>query len=1037
MAQTVIIQIQGQDDLTKVAQGAAKSLSALGGAVGSAAGAANGATGLFGKLASGLGGVMTVAGGIVTANLFGKLADGVLGFAKTGLEAVGAQQQLEASLKALLTSNAMYATSTETVTTAVTKQLMTQDEYAQKLDELNAKLNTQKATYQEQQEKIRQLTAVYGENGLNVLKLKAQHEQLAVSIQGTEQDITGLSTSTTQYSTDSRQVYKQVMDQAQAFKIASKQTRDLLDFVSRLAVVSPFETEDVELTTKYAIAAGMGVDSTKEFVPAFLDLAGAVGITSDSLGFAADQLFQVKKIGKLTEIDLRQLRRLGIDLAKVIGVEMGMSVDEFNAAAEKSPEIFDQLFNAITHFSQNTFAGTSKEMATSVKGLQSTISDIFVIGARTFFRPLVDAVTPAFSKMISSISDLVLGGSLEGIGQQFATMVVTGITKGFTELTTLWAVFNNSFESGLRLLGYKAEKILGPIVAQIGGYLQSQWQNTVLPALTAWGNQFWDWTKQTYANLPGILTGLVQGIATFLTDNWPTISAALMEWTPKVWDWVKTAAAGAGAALSALGLALLAWATSGEAQAATRELGQKLGVMITDALKLGFEGGKGAAGIPAALGSLVSGLLNAVTGIAGTLIILGGELVAGILSGILKSFGVDLQPATFNELSTILTGIGTDIATIAGYVGEQIVTGIANALGTSTETVRQALINMMTGGLAGLYNLLGISSPSTVFFDIGINLIQGLIDGIASMGGALLGKMTELLGGLFGGGGEQQGPALAMDPTQMLDGLSQVQIAFNALVLSFTNFTTATLTTLNAVFTATATAILAQLATLLAEGIMPVDAALVVMYSATLPTLQSVAQATAQAIVGSFTTVQSLLTAVNSTIARMTSLFGQLASAAISAGDGIKKGMEKAADAIENLIDIVRAATKEFDKMAAAAKKAADNAKSAGSSSGAAGGLGFAGGTGALGFKVPSGFPNDSFPIRVQSGERVLVAPAGQSIERLVGARNQSPLLVNGGDTNNYNTIYYIDNITVNSQATEDSILADLESLQDLIPGGT
>ncbi len=46
-------------------------------------------------------------------------------------------------------------------------------------------------------------------------------------------------------------------------------------------------------------------------------------------------------------------------------------------------------------------------------------------------------------------------------------------------------------------------------------------------------------------------------------------------------------------------------------------------------------------------------------------------------------------------------------------------------------------------------------------------------------------------------------------------------------------------------------------------------------------------------------------------------------------------------------------------------------------------GIGFQQGT--LGFRVPAGFPNDSFPINVTSGERIIVSPPGKSIEQATG----------------------------------------------------
>ena len=50
-------------------------------------------------------------------------------------------------------------------------------------------------------------------------------------------------------------------------------------------------------------------------------------------------------------------------------------------------------------------------------------------------------------------------------------------------------------------------------------------------------------------------------------------------------------------------------------------------------------------------------------------------------------------------------------------------------------------------------------------------------------------------------------------------------------------------------------------------------------------------------------------------------------------------------------------------------------------------GVGFRTGSEPLGFLVPPGFPNDTFPINVTSGERVVVSPPGRSIEEVVAPR--------------------------------------------------
>ncbi len=451
MTQTTIISIEGQDKFSGVSAQAADAVNKLGSAVSSFPSAANAGISAAGGLAGAIGNMAVVAGGIVAAQVFNRIAEGITGFISTGLEAVGSSQMLESSLRSLMTANNMYAMSTDTVTVATTEQIMSQGDMETKARELNATLVTQKATFQEQAEKIRQLTDQYGDNGLVVIKNKGQHEELRLKIQDTERDIAGLTTSVTTYGTETKTSYTQVMSMADAQRIARRETDQLMDSISKIAVVSPFETQDVEMVARYAVAAGMGAKESETFTAGFLDMAAAVGILSPNLGFAADQLLQVKKVGKLTEIDLRQLRRMGIDLGKVIGVEMGMSVDEFNKKAETTPGIFDDMFDAINRFNQNTFAGTSKEMALSVKGIQSTVSDIFTIGARSFFQPLVDAASPAVADMVGKISEYVLGGSMSDIGKQAAKM----LGEGFKDARAIFKAFGRDWGEGIRMALYK------------------------------------------------------------------------------------------------------------------------------------------------------------------------------------------------------------------------------------------------------------------------------------------------------------------------------------------------------------------------------------------------------------------------------------------------------------------------------------------------------------------------------------------------------------------------------------------------------
>lgn len=928
--------------------------------LGGLSGVAKSATGILGGVGGALGGVATVAGGIIAANLFGKVVEGIGAFASTGLDAVGSAQQLETSLKALLTANNMYAQTTETVTEAVTKQLMTEDELGFKYDELNAKLVTQQATYQEQQEKIRQLTEAYGENGLAVIKARAQHDQLALKIADTEREISGLTASETEYVTTTKESYSVIRTQAEALALAKDQTAELMDFVSKLAVISPFETETVEQTTKYAIAAGLGVEQTKEFVPAFLDLAGAVGISSNELGFAADQLFQVRKVGKLTQIDLRQLRRLGIDLGKIIGVEMGMSVEEFNKQAEKSPEIFDELFGAVTRFSQNTFAGTAQEMATSVKGLQSTFSDIFVIGSREFMRPLVDAVTPTVSAIAGGLSDFIFGGEVAALGQSLADLLTAGLTG-----EGLFAAFQDiglppglalqfsdiagairgiiegtrGFEGLLIALGLSSETI--GVIQQAQNYIQG-----IIDAVT--GGNFYDILAAigfSGTNITAIyeIKGAFDSVWTAITSNLIPSSTQM----GSIWnDTLLPAIMAVGNWINANLLPFLADLAGMYSEFISALLPEL--VSLWNELTVEFQQSQ------PALAELWAAF---------------GELAA--------AFGFNIEEGSI--LDTVLAAIKISL---------QLMTASVQALHPAI-SILSDVISYVAGVTQGW--LEDITALVTAFTSLG-DTSTSLIERLASLGTAFGNFIIpdELIPG---------------SPTPFEMGLRGIgDVVSGILPESFTAFF--------ALVTEQLTALIVGPLTLFIQALDSI-------YLVSLPMLTNIWTVSTSIIINQLTMT---IATINTLIAVINQIAGAIQAAAQAIIDAMKKAEEsfkKAAERIkEDLIPAVNAAAKAFEKMAAAAKKAAEASKDSGSASASAGGVEFQRGTGARGFTVPGGFPNDSFPMRVSSGEQVFVAPRGQTLAGMLGA----------GNTTNY---YF--NQTVYTNADSSSVIGDFQVMRGLL----
>ena len=169
--------------------------------------------------------------------------------------------------------------------------------------------------------------------------------------------------------------------------------------------------------------------------------------------------------------------------------------------------------------------------------------------------------------------------------------------------------------------------------------------------------------------------------------------------------------------------------------------------------------------------------------------------------------------------------------------------------------------------------------------------------------------------------------------------------------------------------------------------------------------------------------------------------------AAEKAGKDAAKGFKEAAKALVNqLIPAMLAAVRKAEELADAMKEVVSATKNASKSSesvtgmGFKQGIGFAAGTPAntsgalgLGFKIPSGFPNDSFgPMFAQSGEEMLITPKGTSIESLVFSRLAD--LISGGQVSD-RPVMTINNFTFNTNITTSQPVKQIERTYEVARG--
>lgn len=118
----------------------------------------------------------------------------------------------------------------------------------------------------------------------------------------------------------------------------------------------------------------------------------------------------------------------------------------------------------------------------------------------------------------------------------------------------------------------------------------------------------------------------------------------------------------------------------------------------------------------------------------------GANIILGIGAAIVGAVSILIEPVTdvFETIvNTLLGFVGTDTSELfkvgKGFI-DDVISGIGSAIGSVIDKAKEVFNSIVDT----VKDILGINSPSTVFRDIGIDMIQGFINGIGEKEGELV-----------------------------------------------------------------------------------------------------------------------------------------------------------------------------------------------------------------------------------------------------------------------------------------------------------
>ncbi len=505
---------------------------------------------------------------------------------------------------------------------------------------------------------------------------------------------------------------------AEAMGSAGLKAEQLLQWVQELAINSPFTSEGVADAFRMAMAYGFTTDEAQRLTQALINFAAGSGATEESMSRIALALGQIEAKGKLSGQEILQLVNAGLAVDQILAEAFGKSTAEIVKMREQGLIPASDAIEAITVYLETNFAGAAERQAFTWAGLLATFQDLKEIGLREFFMGLSEVLQPVAVAFSTWLQDegldkiRILGDIMGGLVGIFIEMAGFNVGKPFYDLGVAIGQLSEHF----------------PLLEDLGRVLREMQLQIDLgksPFLSL--KEAIDDLAISWEGSP--LEGIITAIQTFIdTAENEGLGAAFKELFSTIFSNID---------FQVLVQTLINNIAVGLGSSDGTALGQSLAQFINGAFITVLQG----------LHILVNQVDWKPLGTAlGTAI---GQVFEGMskdpsnmkveLLG--NAIGEAIWDAIKNGIRYVLDGIVDLFVEIVDFVvgtdswrqiGQAVMDGIVKPINEWDMKWDKWLNEHI---IDPVKKFLGISSPSTIFLEIGKNIIQGLVNGIESLVG--------------------------------------------------------------------------------------------------------------------------------------------------------------------------------------------------------------------------------------------------------------------------------------------------------------
>lgn len=226
------------------------------------------------------------------------------------------------------------------------------------------------------------------------------------------------------------------LSMADALGQATPRAQELLGWIQKLAIESPFDMEGVAVAYRTALAYGFTSTEAQKLTQNMIDFAAGTGQSVNVMNQAALALGQIRAKGKLAGQEILQLVNAGVPVNDILK-EMGYTLDDVSKGLVSA----DEFLAAFSQTMDEDFSGAAKRSTNSWAGLMNSLGDIKKIGLRTLFAETFDVLQP----LVAKFAEWLQGDGLtkiEAMGHSMGTFAES-IKTALVDLGLLQTAFSD------------------------------------------------------------------------------------------------------------------------------------------------------------------------------------------------------------------------------------------------------------------------------------------------------------------------------------------------------------------------------------------------------------------------------------------------------------------------------------------------------------------------------------------------------------------------------------------------------------------